>query len=134
MKRQTSGMTGMTRTEWTGTEGADPDGLCPVVSPTRWPPVAPASYDAIVVGAALPGASIARQLAARSGQRVLVADSAPTLADAHPLVQRLLDHPGIELLLGVDPHAVCALYPHSHAIFTGRGQMGPGGSGFGQAG
>lgn len=105
-------------TEFAG-DGAD--GYCPVVSPTRWPPqgeVAP--YDTIIIGAGLTGASIARQLAARSGRKVLVADPAPTLEGAHPLLRRLLDHPGIEVLLGVDPQAVRATYQYRPVVFANR--------------
>lgn len=102
------------------------DGYCPIVSPTRWPPQMPAAvYDTIIIGAGLTGASIARQLAARSGQKVLVADPAPTLESTHPLLRQLLDHPGIDVLLGVDPHAVRTMHSYRPVVLAGHDRARP---------
>ncbi len=103
------------------------DGYCPIVSPTRWPPRTPAGvYDTIIIGAGLTGAAIARQLAERSGHTVLVADPAPTLENAPPLLRHLLDHPGIEVLLGVDPQTVRTMHSYRPAVFAGHDRALPG--------
>jgi len=54
--------------------------LHPVVSPTTWPPQAPASYDVIVVGAGFAGSVMAERLATQLGKRVLVVDRRPHIA------------------------------------------------------
>ncbi len=52
----------------------------PMVSPTRWPPEAPAPYDVMVVGAGFAGSVMAERLATQLGKRVLVVDRRPHIA------------------------------------------------------
>jgi len=54
--------------------------LHPVVSPTTWPPQAPAGYDVMVVGAGFAGSVMAERLATQLGKRVLVVDRRPHIA------------------------------------------------------
>jgi hypothetical protein len=88
----------------------------PIVSPTRGPSEPPRRYDVMVVGAGLAGAVMAERLASQSGKTVLVVDRRPHAADD---ADDLLDHPGIDLLLGVDYKDARSAYPHDHLVFTG---------------
>ncbi|QQV76639.1 NAD(P)-binding protein [Sphingomonas aliaeris] len=88
----------------------------PIVSPTRGPSEPPARYDVMVVGAGIAGAVMAERLASQSGKSVLVVDRRPHVADN---ADNLLDHPGIDLLLGVEYKDARSAYPHDHLVFTG---------------
>ncbi len=88
----------------------------PIVSPTRGPSEPPARYDVMVVGAGIAGAVMAERLASQSGKSVLVVDRRPHVADD---ADDLLDHPGIDLLLGVEYKDARSAYPHDHLVFTG---------------
>ena len=88
----------------------------PIVSPTRGPSEPPARYDVMVVGAGVAGAMMAERLASQSGKSVLVVDRRPNVADD---ADDLLDHPGIDLLLGVEYKDARSAYPHGHLVFTG---------------
>jgi choline dehydrogenase-like flavoprotein len=144
-----------------------PSVLQPVQSPLSWPPPAVPAYDALVAGAGLDGALVARLLAGTAGYKVLVVDPRPSLARVvdeddrrpapslprrgrdgqrrgaatylaqffrcapcqgsdvpciHPaqaagtFVERLLDHPGIDLLLGVEPAQARGAYGHERFV------------------
>lgn len=139
--------------------------LAPIQSPLSWPACQVACYDTLVAGAGLAGATLARLLADRAGQAVLVVDPRPALANvlssngalrpadgrsgmvqrrrgaaflaqfsrcdrcqesdvpcihsAEPdelVIERLLDHPAIDLLLGATPDQARETYRHERFV------------------
>ncbi|MET0375842.1 MAG: NAD-binding protein [Rhizorhabdus sp.] len=98
-----------------------PPEVHPVSSPVSWPP-APVPYGVMVVGAGLVGAVMARSLAAEVGCKVLVVDESDEFGDRDSdpaALERLLDHPNIDVLLGIDWAEARACYAHDHLVFTG---------------
>jgi hypothetical protein len=97
-----------------------------VLSPLTWPVSEPTAYGAMVLGAGLTGAVIARQLAAEAGLTVLVVDRRQHAGGEpeHGCRQRaeaLLDQPGIAVLLGVEFDDIRECYPHGRLVVTAPG-------------